>query len=91
MRPLCENCRVGAPHEHVATWARLIGPFLVIVPAVQVLVCDICGTTIYENDKLERLESLLWSGGQLEAQIPTRPSPPTASDSWPGKRLVHGA
>jgi hypothetical protein len=88
MTQFCPRCHVGWPRVERATWARLVGNDLVVVPDIEVLVCDACGAVDYDHEALDRLEALLILGvsGTQRSQI--GPSARVPDRAWTSDRPI---
>lgn len=69
---LCPDCHIGTLHETTTTYVRRMGDMLVTLPNVLTWVCDICGEHSYDEDTLERLETLLGPEASFSREPPTR-------------------
>jgi YgiT-type zinc finger domain-containing protein len=80
---------MGWPRVERATWARLVGSDLVVVPDIEALVCDACGAVDYDHETLDRLEALLIlgaPGGPRRPQI--SPSTRVPGEAWSSDRPI---
>jgi YgiT-type zinc finger domain-containing protein len=73
---------VGWPRVERATWARLVGNELVVVPDIEALVCDACGAVDYHQETLDRLEALLILGVSGTQRPRLGPSARLPGEAW---------
>lgn len=84
----CHECQLG---RLVATTVPYLYPYrgrILIAPRVAAQVCDVCGSTDYDLDFVQRLQQLLdvqprWSGAERTESLPQAP---TNDSDWPGAR-----
>lgn len=69
---LCPACHIGTLHETTTTYVRQIGDALVTLPNVLTWVCDICGEYSYDEETIERLETLLGPEASFSREPPAR-------------------
>ncbi len=82
MSEICSHCHIGSPKKQEGTWARMIGPHLILLPGIEAQVCDACGKVEYDPVVLERLNVLLHSGNPLEKKNRAHPSPQIEGSDW---------
>lgn len=71
----CPRCQHGRCHAQAATYARVEDGQMIVVPAMPVYVCDVCGYTEFEREAVAHVSRLLGSEApDLDASGST-PSP----------------
>jgi YgiT-type zinc finger domain-containing protein len=88
MTKLCPQCHLGLPRVERVTWARLVGRQLVVVPNIEALVCDTCGTIEYDYDPISRLEALLLVGVGVGQRPRMSSAPPVPAGAWSSGRPI---
>lgn len=82
MEAICPRCHVGALQRRIDTWARIVGPYLVTLPGIEVMICDACGTIEYDAATLRLISAILRSSKSLSHEKPEQPSPDRLESGW---------
>jgi hypothetical protein len=91
MTEICSQCHVGSPKQQTGTWARLIGPHLIVLPGIMTAVCDVCGWVEYDPIIVRQLEALLLSGNLPSAMVVPHPTLQPEESEWLKKWAVNTA
>ena len=62
MMNICPLCRVGRLMKRYMAYIEWYGSDLLIADRMPVRVCDVCGERSYDDEAIETLQRLLWSG-----------------------------
>lgn len=57
----CDACHIGILQTRRVTYARRWGNGVVLLPDVDVFICDVCGEAIYDPEIMARIQMLLGS------------------------------
>jgi YgiT-type zinc finger domain-containing protein len=77
----CMNCRIGTLRRGKATYTVWFHGQLVVLPNVNVWMCDVCGDFAYDDDTITRVEMLL---GDWPSQPAHRPTDRASAGPQPG-------
>jgi YgiT-type zinc finger domain-containing protein len=66
----CDVCHIGLLHPRRVTYAAQVGNNLLVLPGIQVFICDVCGESTYDPQTIARIEMLL--GIDVTTSAPTR-------------------
>lgn len=58
----CPHCHLGVAKPTKGTWAKLVGQHLIVLPDVDVQICDFCGQVDYDKTILDTIAALLQTG-----------------------------
>jgi YgiT-type zinc finger domain-containing protein len=68
---MCPKCHFGKLIMRQTTFASMFEGQLLVVPNTLVLVCDVCGETIVDQEMLHRLSGLLANERPISRDIPS--------------------
>jgi YgiT-type zinc finger domain-containing protein len=66
----CDVCHIGLLQPRRVTYAARLGNSLLMLPGIQVFICDVCGESTYDPETIGRIEMLL--GVDVVASAPSR-------------------
>ncbi len=62
MMNICPSCRIGRLTKRYMAYIEWYGHSLLVADRMPVQVCDVCGERTYDDEAIENLQQLLWSG-----------------------------
>jgi YgiT-type zinc finger domain-containing protein len=71
MMNICPYCHTGRLQRRDMVYVQWHGDALLVMDRMPAIVCDVCGEQTYDEQAVEHLQRLLWTGTPGEASSPS--------------------